>query len=172
VDKKNQLDVAFCILYFSSDSCSTCFGQPCAHHQELTTAWCYRFVLVCAVVAGRLSRPAGRYPVQKKWNQITEQHNARYIRCHTAITPGSLGGWYQRYRGSTASIFMVSFELEHGDSMFPPKPSVLTYQTTWCHGLERNNLITSSHDHVNMQAQSTSKPTARQGSSVIPNCYE
>jgi hypothetical protein len=38
VDKKNQLDVTFCILYFSSNSCSKCFGQPCAHHQELTTA--------------------------------------------------------------------------------------------------------------------------------------
>ena len=38
VDKKIQLDVTFCILYFSSNSCSTCFGQPCAHHQELTTA--------------------------------------------------------------------------------------------------------------------------------------
>ena len=38
VDKKTQLDVPFCILYFSSNSCSTCFGQPCAHHQELTTA--------------------------------------------------------------------------------------------------------------------------------------
>ena len=38
VDKKNQLDVTFCILYFSSNSCSTCFGQQCAHHQELTTA--------------------------------------------------------------------------------------------------------------------------------------
>ena len=38
VDKKNQLDVTFCILYFSSNSCSTCFGQLCAHHQELTTA--------------------------------------------------------------------------------------------------------------------------------------
>jgi len=38
VDKKNQLNVAFCILYFSSNSCSTCFGQPCVHHQELTTA--------------------------------------------------------------------------------------------------------------------------------------
>ena len=37
-DKKNQLDVTFFILYFSSNSCSTCFGQPCAHHQELTTA--------------------------------------------------------------------------------------------------------------------------------------
>jgi hypothetical protein len=35
---KNQLDVTFCILYFSSNSCSTCFGQPCAHHQELKTA--------------------------------------------------------------------------------------------------------------------------------------
>ena len=38
VDKKNQLDATFCIIYFSSNSCSTCFGQPCAHHQELTTA--------------------------------------------------------------------------------------------------------------------------------------
>ena len=60
VDKKNQLDVTFCILYFSSISCSTCFGQPCAHHQELTIAWCYSLVLVCAVAAGRLSRPVGR----------------------------------------------------------------------------------------------------------------
>ena len=38
VDKKNQLDVTFSILYFSSNSYSTCFGQPCAHHQELITA--------------------------------------------------------------------------------------------------------------------------------------
>jgi len=38
VDKKNQLDVTFWILYFSSNCCSTCFRQPCAHHQELTTA--------------------------------------------------------------------------------------------------------------------------------------
>ena len=59
VDKKNQLDVTFCILYFSSNSCSTCFGQTCDHHQELTTAWCYNLVLVCAVAAGRLSRPVG-----------------------------------------------------------------------------------------------------------------
>jgi hypothetical protein len=49
VDKKNQLDVTYCILYFSSNSCSTCFGQPCAHHQELTIAWCYSLVLVCAL---------------------------------------------------------------------------------------------------------------------------
>ena len=34
----NILDVTFCILYFSSNSCSTCFGQPRAHHQKLTTA--------------------------------------------------------------------------------------------------------------------------------------
>jgi hypothetical protein len=38
VYKKNQLGVTFCVLYFSSNSCPTCFGQPCAHHQELTTA--------------------------------------------------------------------------------------------------------------------------------------
>jgi len=60
VDKKNQLDVTFCILYFSSNGCSTCFGQPCAYHQELTTAWYYSLVLVCAVAAGRLSSPVGR----------------------------------------------------------------------------------------------------------------
>ena len=48
---KNQLDVTFCILYFYSNSCSTCFGQPCAHHQELTTARCYILVLVCALAA-------------------------------------------------------------------------------------------------------------------------
>jgi len=36
--ERDQLDVTFCILYFSSNSCSTCFGQPCAHYQELTTA--------------------------------------------------------------------------------------------------------------------------------------
>ena len=35
--RKNKLDVTFCIIYFSSNSCSTCFGQPCAHDQELTT---------------------------------------------------------------------------------------------------------------------------------------
>ena len=60
VDKKNQLDLTFCILYFSSNSCSTCFEQLCAHHQELTTAWCYSLVLICAVAAGRLSSPVGR----------------------------------------------------------------------------------------------------------------
>ena len=54
------LDVTFCILYFSSNGCSTCFGQPCAHHQELTTVWCYSLVLVCAVAAGRWSSPVGR----------------------------------------------------------------------------------------------------------------
>ena len=29
--------MSLCILYFSSNSCWTCFGQPCVHHQELTT---------------------------------------------------------------------------------------------------------------------------------------
>ena len=60
VDKKNKLDVTFCILYFSSNSCSICFGRPCARHQELTTAWCYSLVLVCAEAAGRWSSPVGR----------------------------------------------------------------------------------------------------------------
>ena len=36
--RETQLDVTFCILYFSSNICSTCFGQPCARRQELATA--------------------------------------------------------------------------------------------------------------------------------------
>ena len=60
VDNKTLLYVTFCILYFSSNNCSTCFGQPRAHHQQLTTAWYYSLVFVCAVAAGRLSRPVGR----------------------------------------------------------------------------------------------------------------
>ena len=40
VDKKNQLDVTFCILYFCSNSCSTCFRQPCAHRQHLMMGTC------------------------------------------------------------------------------------------------------------------------------------
>jgi len=35
------------------------FRAQCAHHQELTTAWFYSIVLVCAVASGRLSRPVG-----------------------------------------------------------------------------------------------------------------
>ena len=42
-----------------STSCSTCFGQPCVLHQELTNAWFCSLVLVYAVAAGRLSRPVG-----------------------------------------------------------------------------------------------------------------
>ena len=36
---RNQLDVTFYVIfYFSFTNCSTSFGQPCAHLQELTTA--------------------------------------------------------------------------------------------------------------------------------------
>jgi hypothetical protein len=55
----------FVFFYFFSNSCLTCFGQPCAHHQELTTAWCYSLVLVCAVVAGRLSKSG--WQVVRPW---------------------------------------------------------------------------------------------------------
>jgi len=34
------------VLPLFSTSCSTCFGQPCAHHQELTTAGFYSLVSV------------------------------------------------------------------------------------------------------------------------------
>ena len=50
----------FLYSLFSSNCCSTCFGQPCTHHQGLTTAWCYSLVLVCAVAAGRWSSPFSR----------------------------------------------------------------------------------------------------------------
>ena len=46
VDKKPTGCHVCVILYFSFTSCSTCFGQPCAHLQGLTTAQCYRHVLM------------------------------------------------------------------------------------------------------------------------------
>ena len=76
VDKKNQLDVTFCILYFSSNSCSTCFGQPCAHHHDLTTAWCYSLVLVSAVAAGSLSIPVGNLPADTAHTNTKLKHHA------------------------------------------------------------------------------------------------
>ena len=33
---RNQLDITFVLSFISFTSCSTCFGQPCAHLQELT----------------------------------------------------------------------------------------------------------------------------------------
>jgi hypothetical protein len=41
VDKKNQLDVTFCILYFSSNSCSTCSGN----HAPIIRSWRLRDVI-------------------------------------------------------------------------------------------------------------------------------
>ena len=38
VDKKPTRCHLCVISYFSFTSCSTCFGQPCSHLQELTTA--------------------------------------------------------------------------------------------------------------------------------------
>jgi len=37
VDKKNQLDVTFCVLYFTSNSCSTCFRQPWLQPRHIPT---------------------------------------------------------------------------------------------------------------------------------------
>ena len=50
MDKKNQLDVTFCIIYFSSNSCSTCFGQPCA----LIRSWRLRDVIALCWYVPRL----------------------------------------------------------------------------------------------------------------------
>ena len=47
---RNQLDVTWCYTYFLYISSSTCFGQHCAHAQELTTQWLYRRVW-CSTVA-------------------------------------------------------------------------------------------------------------------------
>ena len=48
---RNQLDVTWCYIYFLFISSSTCFRQPCAHPQELTTQWFYRRVWCSAVAA-------------------------------------------------------------------------------------------------------------------------
>ena len=55
---RNQLDVTQYYIYFSFISCSTCFGPPCAHLQELTTYW---YFFTCGVVPWlcRQSDPAG-----------------------------------------------------------------------------------------------------------------
>ena len=99
VDKTNQLDVTICILYFSSNSCSTCFGQPCAHHPELTSAWCYSLVLVCAVAAGRLSSPVGScatnpsmdaLPANRTWQPPCSHGTYQ----HEAITSRSRHSWW------------------------------------------------------------------------------
>ena len=108
------VDVTFCILYFSSNSCSTCFRQPCAHHQELTTAWCYSLVLVCAVAAGRLSRllyafsllivaqhvSGNRVPIIRRWRLRDVIASCWYV-------PWLQGGCQDRLAGS-ASIWMGS----------------------------------------------------------------
>ena len=39
VDKKNQLDATFCILYFSSNSCSTCFGATMCPSSGADDVW-------------------------------------------------------------------------------------------------------------------------------------
>jgi len=44
---RNQLDVTWCYIYFLFISSTTCFGQPCAHPQEMTTQWFYRRVWWC-----------------------------------------------------------------------------------------------------------------------------
>jgi len=57
---RNQLDVTWCYIYFLFISNSTCFGQPCAHPQELTIRWFYRRVWCSAVAAvGCQNRLAG-----------------------------------------------------------------------------------------------------------------
>jgi len=55
----NHVPIIMRCFHFFSTSCTTCFGQPCAHHHEVTTALCYSLVLECAVAAGTLSRPVG-----------------------------------------------------------------------------------------------------------------
>ena len=75
VDKNIQVDVTFCILYFSSNNCWICFGQPCTHYEELRTAWCYCFVFVCALASGRLTRPFGKYCVHGWVHFTTEWWN-------------------------------------------------------------------------------------------------
>ena len=89
LDKKNQLDVTFLFL-FSSNSCSTCFGQPCTHHQELTTAWCYSIVLEvrCSTNPSMDALPANR-TWQPPRSHGTYQHKAVTSRSHQLLMMGT-----------------------------------------------------------------------------------
>jgi len=63
---RNQLDVTWCYNYFLFISCSTYFGQPCAHPQELTTQWFYRRVWFSPVAAvGCQNRLAGCVSIEE-----------------------------------------------------------------------------------------------------------
>ena len=55
---RNQLDVTQYYIYYSFISCSTFFGPPCAHLQELKTQW---YFFTCGVVPWlcRQSDPSG-----------------------------------------------------------------------------------------------------------------
>ena len=53
---RNQLDITQYYIYFSFISCSTCFGLPCAHPQELTTYW-YFCRMWFSAVAVQFNRP-------------------------------------------------------------------------------------------------------------------
>ena len=59
-------------------SCSTCFGQPCAHPQELTTQWFYRRVWCSAVAAeGCQNGLAGCVSIEEYVAQQVVLHNRR-----------------------------------------------------------------------------------------------
>ena len=113
--KKCHLDVTFCILYFSSNSCSTCFGQPCAHHQELTTAWCYSLVLV---------RPLDALPTNRTWppscSHGTYQHKAVTSRSRQLLMMGTWlpeTCWAAIRREEYKKWHLVGFSYPHGITM-------------------------------------------------------
>ena len=57
---QNRLAACVSIEEYVAERSSTCFGQPCAHPQELTTQWFYRRVWCSAVAAvGCQNRLAG-----------------------------------------------------------------------------------------------------------------
>ena len=110
----------FLILYFSSNSCSTSFGQPCTHHQELTTAWCYSLVLVCAMAAGRLAGSASNGPTNRSWQPScshgTYQHEAITSRSRQLLMmPESCWAAIRREIKNTKSDIQLVF-LTHTES--------------------------------------------------------
>jgi len=132
VDKKNQQDVTLCILYLSSNSRSTCFGQPCTHHQELTTAWCYSLVLVCAVAATNRSS-------QPPYSHGTYQHEAITSRSRQLLM---MGTWLRetcwatirREIKNTKKWHLVGFSYPHWITMHgQPHIGITFFQVGDCH---------------------------------------
>jgi len=85
VEKKNQLDVAECFIALII--CSTCFGNFCAHHQELETICVLLPPMVCSawlLIVGD----------EVQGSRLCVQEEGCCTNCSMPIYPVCGAGWY------------------------------------------------------------------------------